>query len=178
MTGVPWGVRLFWVIAAAFFLPSVALGTVSPVMAKLAIDRVRRTKRTGRAIGVVYAWGMVGSILGTFLTGFLLIDVLGTKGVLLAMATTPGAGRHGDRHDLARRLGGDPAGPLHHHVRADDLAPDPGRKLGHPRAGRRPEPPTEDDAIAWLDESNYYYIKVENSIDAEGTRSGPWCSTT
>ncbi len=30
---------------------------------------------------------MVGSILGTFLTGFVLIDVLGTKGVLLLLGT-------------------------------------------------------------------------------------------
>ncbi len=33
------------------------------------------------------------------------------------------------------------------------------------------DPETDkDDAIAWLDESNYYYIKVENSIDAEGKK--------
>ena len=63
------------------------MGTVSPVVAKLAVDRVSRSKRTGAAIGQVYAWGMVGSILGTFLTGFLLIDLLGTKGVILALAT-------------------------------------------------------------------------------------------
>ena len=37
--------------------------------------------------GQVYAWGMVGSILGTFLTGFFLIDILGTKGVILLLGT-------------------------------------------------------------------------------------------
>ena len=139
MTNYTWGVRVFWVIFLAFFLPSIALGTVSPVMAKLAIDRVRATHRTGGAIGMVYAWGMVGSILGTFLTGFLLIDILGAKGVLLAIATTPRADRHGDRHDLACRLGGNSARPLHHHVRPDPLAQGPGREVGHPRTGRRPE---------------------------------------
>jgi hypothetical protein len=46
------------------------------VVAKLAVDRLKRFGRTGAAIGEVYAWGMVGSILGTFLTGFLLIDVI------------------------------------------------------------------------------------------------------
>ena len=56
-------------------------------MAKLAVDRLKRYKRTGPAIGQVYAWGMVGSILGTFLTGFFLIDVLGTKGVILLLGT-------------------------------------------------------------------------------------------
>ena len=57
-------------------------------MAKLAVDRLKSYKRTGTAIGQVYAWGMVGSILGTFLTGFVLIDVFGTKGVILLIGTT------------------------------------------------------------------------------------------
>ena len=64
------------------------MGTVSPVVAKLAVERLRQSKRTGTAIGQVYAWGMVGSILGTFLTGFVLIDLLGTKGVLLVLGTS------------------------------------------------------------------------------------------
>src|SRR5947208_15818346 len=61
------------------------MGTVSPGVAKLAVERLRHDKRTGTAIGQVYAWGMVGSILGTFLTGFVLIDVLGTKGLILVL---------------------------------------------------------------------------------------------
>ncbi len=81
-----WRWRVLIVVMAVFFLPSLSMGTVSPVVAKLAVDRLRQSKRTGTAIGQVYAWGMVGSILGTFLTGFVLIDVLGTKGVLLVLA--------------------------------------------------------------------------------------------
>lgn len=186
MTGRPWGVRVFLVTLLMFFLPSVALGTVSPVMAKLAIDRVRRTKRTGGAIGAVYAWGMVGSILGTFLTGFLLIDVLGTKGVILLVATVlalaatvigttwhalwagiplglcviafmpgTGVGKPGDQPGVVGRV-------------ANKI-----RKQGQDWGIREatPDPDTEDeDGIAWLDESNYYYIKVENSQDAEGKK--------
>src|SRR5262249_56131641 len=78
-----WTFRILVVVIAMFFLPAFAMGTVSPVVAKLAVGRLRRFHRTGSAIGQVYAWGMVGSILGTFLTGFVLIDYLGTKGVLL-----------------------------------------------------------------------------------------------
>ena len=48
---------------------------------------MRRRKRTGAALGTVYAWGMVGSLAGTFLAGFVLIDALGTKGLVLALAT-------------------------------------------------------------------------------------------
>ena len=63
------------------------MGTVSPVVAKLAVDRLKQFRRTGTAIGEVYAWGMVGSIIGTFLTGFVLINFLGTKGVILVLGT-------------------------------------------------------------------------------------------
>src|SRR5208337_5092295 len=75
-----WPFRILFVVTLVFFLPAVTMGTVSPVVAKIAVDRLKRYKRTGTAIGQVYAWGMVGSILGTFLTGFVLIDILGTKG--------------------------------------------------------------------------------------------------
>ncbi len=169
MSGIPWGVRLFIVISLAFFLPSVALGTVSPVMAKLAIDRVQRTKRTGGAIGMVYAWGMVGSILGTFLTGFVLIDVLGTKGVLVVLATI-------------MALAATVIGTTWHAVWAGiplglciiSFVPIPMLRTQADRWGIREvagDPETDkDDGIAWLDESNYYYIKVENSVDSEGKK--------
>ena len=75
-----WPYRVLLVTTLVFFLPSVSMGTVSPVVAKLAVDRLKRFKRTGTAIGQVYAWGMVGSILGTFLTGFYLIDLSGPRG--------------------------------------------------------------------------------------------------
>jgi MFS family permease len=169
MAGYPWGVRVFFVVLVVFFLPSVALGTVSPVMAKLAVDRVQRTKRTGGAIGIVYAWGMVGSILGTFLTGFLLIDVLGTKGVLILLATI-------------MALAATVIGTTWHAVWAGiplglciiAFVPISGLRAQADRWGIREkagDPSTnEEEGIAWLNESNYYYIKVENSIDAEGKK--------
>ena len=88
MTGLPWGVRVFFVVTAGL-LPAVAHdGDGQPGRGQARRRPGPRSKRTGSAIGQVYAWGMVGSILGTFLTGFLLIDVLGTKGVLLLLATS------------------------------------------------------------------------------------------
>ena len=164
-----WGVRVFWVVFLAFFLPSIALGTVSPVMAKLAIDRVQGTRRTGGAIGAVYAWGMVGSILGTFLTGFLLIDILGAKGVMLAIATM-----------LA--LAATVIGTTWHAVWAGiplglciiTFVPVPMLKVQGEKWGIR-EPvgdptTTKQDEIAYIDESNYYYIKVENTNEPEGQK--------
>lgn len=166
---ISWGFRLFIVITLAFFLPSMALGTVSPVMAKLAIDRVKRTKRTGAAIGVVYAWGMVGSILGTFLTGFLLIDVLGAKGVIVLLATVTA-------------LAATAIGTTWHSIWAGItlglsiicFVPIPLLRKQADAWGIREmagDPNTDvNNSIAWLDESNYYYIKVENETVADGKK--------
>ncbi len=163
-----WPARVLLVTALVFFLPSMALGTVSPVAAKLAVERVRRTNRTGAAIGQVYAWGMVGSIVGTFLTGFVLIDWLGTKGVLLVLgtglafaATFLGSISHAAWAGI----------PLGLCVIAFVPTPwfvEQGKKWGIRE--ERGNPATTDEAIAYADESNYYYIKVTNEPDAEGQK--------
>ncbi|MDR3620848.1 MAG: fused MFS/spermidine synthase [Paludisphaera borealis] len=161
-----WQYRVLFVVVAVFFLPSVSMGTVSPVVAKLAVDRLKRFKRTGTAIGEVYAWGMVGSILGTFLTGFYLIDVLGTKGVLLVLAAVLA---------LAATI----LGTVWHAVWAGIplglcvIAFLPAawtEKIGQEWSIReeRGDPTTKEDALAWIDESNYYYIKVDNEPQENG----------
>jgi spermidine synthase len=66
-----------------FLLPALLLGTVSPVTAKMAIAR---GKGVGASVGSIYAWGAVGSIVGTFATGFWLIAALGARGVVIAVA--------------------------------------------------------------------------------------------
>lgn len=66
-----------------FLLPAVLLGMVSPVTAKMAIVR---GKAVGASVGSIYAWGAVGSIVGTFATGFWLIAALGARGVVIAVA--------------------------------------------------------------------------------------------
>jgi spermidine synthase len=66
-------------ITALFFVPSAILGTISPVVAKLA---VRDLAKTGRTVGMIYASGSVGSIVGTFATGFLLISWFGTHAIV------------------------------------------------------------------------------------------------
>jgi hypothetical protein len=163
-----WWARVLLVVTVVFFLPSVAMGTVSPVVAKLAIERVRRKDQTGRAIGQVYAWGMVGSILGTFLAGFVLIDLLGTKGLTLILgtalafaATTLGTVWHA-------AWAGIPLGLC-------VIAFMPG--VWFERQGiswglreEKGNPATTEDANAWVDESDYYYIKVTNEPDADGQK--------
>lgn len=76
---VGWPAWVFLTVAEMFFLPALALGTISPVVASIALDR---SEYTGSTVGNVYAWGALGSIVGTFLTGFWLIDVFGTRMII------------------------------------------------------------------------------------------------
>jgi len=80
---LPWPTRVASHVALLFFLPSCVLGTISPVVAKLALDL---GYQPGRTIGGIYAWGTVGSILGTFLTGFYLVGWFGTSMILWCVA--------------------------------------------------------------------------------------------
>ena len=90
-----WGLRIALHVFFVFFLPAALMGTISPVAAKMALGL---STETGRTVGSVYSWGAIGSIVGTFLTGYLLIAEMGTvsvvlsvAGVLLAMALFFGA---------------------------------------------------------------------------------------
>lgn len=74
LASLPLSVRILVHIALVFFIPSTLLGTISPVIAKRALQ-VGTT--TGRAVGNVYAWSIAGSIVGTFLTGFYLLNWIG-----------------------------------------------------------------------------------------------------
>ncbi len=76
-------VRSVVLITVMFFLPSTALGMVSPVMARYAIEGARGP---GRAVGGIYAVGSLGSIGGTFLAGYLLIPAIGLTANVLAVA--------------------------------------------------------------------------------------------
>ena len=168
MAGWAWPTRVLLIVAAVFLPAAIALGTVSPVVAKLAVDRVRRSGRTGRAIGQVYAWGMVGSIAGTFLAGFLLIDLLGTKGLILALATVLALAATGLGTVWHAAWAGIPLG-----LCVIAFVPLPwfqnqGVSWGiREKAG---DPETVEEGNAYIDESDYYYIKIENEDAPEGQK--------
>ncbi len=150
-------------------------------MAKLAVDRLRSYKRTGTAIGQVYAWGMVGSIVGTFLTGFFLIDTFGTKGVILLLGTTMAFGATTMGSVWHAIWAGIPLGlcflaftPPSFVDRIGKVIPsfksESFREIGE-RWGIREQlgrPDLVQHDFAWVDESNYYYIKVENEFEEAG----------
>jgi spermidine synthase len=66
-----------------FGVPSVVLGTISPVAVRL---KAHSLEHLGRTAGRLFAVSTAGSIVGTFLTAFWLIPELGTDQVLAAAA--------------------------------------------------------------------------------------------
>src|SRR4029077_9850328 len=155
-----WQYRILFVTTLVFFLPALSLGTVSPVVAKLAVDRLKRFKRTGTAIGQVYAWGMVGSILGTFLTGFVLIDVIGTKGVILLLGTSMAFAATVLGSIWHAVWAGVPLGLCVVAFMPLTMFQQMGENWGIRE--QKGNPATTEDDFAWVDESNYYFIKVSN----------------
>jgi MFS family permease len=75
--------KILVVITSLFFLPGVALGTVSPIVAKLSIHDLTRS---GRTVGHIYAAGSAGSIVGTLATGFLLVPWFSTDVIVYGVA--------------------------------------------------------------------------------------------
>jgi spermidine synthase/MFS family permease len=76
-------VRILAFTAALFFFPSMILGTISPIIVKLAI---RDLAKTGSTVGRISAAGTLGSIVGTFATGFWLISAFGTHVIVWSVA--------------------------------------------------------------------------------------------
>ena len=103
LSGWPLLPRALLGTAIACLPAAILLGGVGPAVAKEAIERSPTSP--GRALGRVAAAGALGSVLGTFATGFVLIPALSTSsalGVLAALVAVLGA---------IRALEPDPAAP-------------------------------------------------------------------
>jgi spermidine synthase len=75
-------IRILLITTIIFFVPSCLLGMISPVVVKLTLNNLQRT---GNVVGKIYAFSTLGSILGTFATGFFLISWMGTRNILFTM---------------------------------------------------------------------------------------------
>jgi len=150
-----WPTRILFHVTAVFLLPSTLLGTISPVVAKMALDR---GLPTGRTVGDIYAWGAAGSIVGTFAAGYYLIALMGTisiiwavAGVMIVMALLYGAGRFTVRSAAviflaAATLATGPWGWT------KSIALDVGLR----------EPAYETGIVVYEDETNYNYVAVRS----------------
>ncbi len=74
--------RILIVTTIIFIVPSCLLGTISPVVVKLAIKNL---ERVGNVVGKIYAFSTLGSIVGTFAAGFFFISFMGARSVILLM---------------------------------------------------------------------------------------------
>lgn len=70
---------------ALFTIPSILLGMISPYAVKLKINTL---DKTGATVGNLYAISTLGSIIGTFAAGFVLIPYLGTMKILIFLSIT------------------------------------------------------------------------------------------
>lgn len=66
----------------AFFVPAAVLSTVTPLVAKLRLDDVAHT---GEVVGNLSAAGTAGALVGTFVTGFVLVAAWPTKPIVIAI---------------------------------------------------------------------------------------------
>jgi len=66
-----------------FFLPSIFLGALSPVILK---NYTNSFERLGISAGTLSAFWSLGSIAGTFITGFIFIGYLGSRATLMGVA--------------------------------------------------------------------------------------------
>ena len=157
-----WALRIALHVVVVFFLPSVLLGTISPVAAKMALELGRQT---GRTVGSVYSWGAVGSIFGTFLTGYYLIAHLGAVAVLLSVAAVllAMALLFGSRTVLPYFWTGVVGASFLAMLGPWDWTATIGERLGLR--------PFQDQSIHFHDESQYATITVEQEPDQPGVRS-------
>ena len=75
--------RIVFLTAALFFVPSAVLGMVTPLVVKL---NLRNLDHTGDVVGKIYAISTAGAIFGVFITGFVLVQWLGTRQTILLVA--------------------------------------------------------------------------------------------
>ena len=156
-----WALRIALHVFAVFFAPAAVLGAISPVAATMALEI---GKHTGRTVGSVYSWGAVGSIVGTFLTGYLLIAQMGTVAVLFTVSGILFAASlyFGARSMLPFVWGGVLSACLLAAAGPWEWTQTIGVRLGFRQA--------ENSRVYFSEESNYSFIRVEEERDEPGIR--------
>ena len=162
LRGQEWGLRIALHVFFVFFVPSALMGTISPVAAKMALGLNRET---GRTVGSVYSWGAVGSIVGTFMTGYFLIAQMGTVAVLLSVAAVLLAMSifFGAQTTLPYLWMGVLAANFLAHTGPWEWTRTIGERLGLREY--------KDEFVHFLTESQYSFIRIEDEPDMPGVRS-------
>jgi len=83
LQALSWPVRIALHTTIVFLPAFTVLGTISPVVARRVLAS---GGNTGGGVGSLFAWSIGGSLLGTFLTGYYLLAVLGNREILALSA--------------------------------------------------------------------------------------------
>ena len=75
--------QVVWLTTVVFFLPSVLIGAVTPMIVKLSLNSL---DVTGRVVGRIRSAAELGAIVGVFLTGFVLISAFGARSIVACVA--------------------------------------------------------------------------------------------
>ncbi len=75
-------VSIVVITAVAFFIPATVLSAVTPVVVKISLSTL---ERTGEVVGSFSAVATAGAIVGTFLTGFVLLATIPTRPIVLGL---------------------------------------------------------------------------------------------
>ncbi|HEX6300448.1 MAG TPA: fused MFS/spermidine synthase [Acidimicrobiia bacterium] len=78
-------VSIVFAAVVGFFVPAALLSAVPPVIVKIQLDSL---DVTGRVVGSYSAIGTAGAILGTFVTGFVLIAAFPTRPIVVVLGVT------------------------------------------------------------------------------------------
>jgi spermidine synthase len=73
----------FLYVLSIFFIPAILLGIPTPMLTTMAL---MLDKRLGKIIGRMHALAALGSIIGTFLAGFVLIQYVGSRNIIIVAA--------------------------------------------------------------------------------------------
>ena len=154
--------RVVLLSSILFFLPSFFLGMISPVAVKLAVGDL---EKAGRVVGRIYAFSTLGAIVGTFTTGFYLVAKFGTKTTMIGVGAVliASAFLFGDLLGRWGRIGS-----------ALFIATVALLMTFGTRTFRPPYRPHEvsatDTGRLHLEESQYYTIEVEQTVDDDDGR--------
>ncbi|MEE8388399.1 MAG: fused MFS/spermidine synthase [Acidiferrobacterales bacterium] len=73
----------FVYVLLLFFMPSLLLGVITPLLTTMALSL---DSRTGHIVGRMHALATLGSIVGTFVTGYWLVQYVGTRNIIVGTA--------------------------------------------------------------------------------------------
>jgi spermidine synthase len=74
----------FLIAAVVMFLPALIMGGLFPAAIRVVLQD---PEQTGERVAALYTWNTIGSIIGSFAAGFILIPMLGIRNTLLVAVT-------------------------------------------------------------------------------------------